>query len=389
MYLGNSQINEQFLGDTPINSIWLGQTEIWHNNYTYEISDVKINYSSGDKVLCDGSNYVYPTCTLKTYQINSDNTKTLVRTQTNRKMNSTFKYASLGRYFTVDGEGKIAFDLADYGTEDMSYQSNPFTTSIQPYLNGQTGDSLYFSAEPNVLTSSTPTGYSISTSTVNPINAGTTTVYITVYSYQLFRYYYSSGKQNNGKQSINFYIYDRDTTTGPFIASGVSETQKTLTVTKNTNKYPVLHQYRIGYISVSQDDLDNLEAAGQPAPSSVSKDDYYLNFMQYSNTSYTEKETQAIYYGSTKLTDGCTINASQNIILMNDAKKAHSDLVYQFKSSSGLTVTESKGLIHVKGITPATNGWVSITTYKSVGKEEWWMEDPEPEKTTITFNIIA
>lgn len=383
MYFGTTEINEQFLGDTPIKSIWLGPVQVWTAPYTYTISNVQLKYSDGGTYLkCDGSNYAYADCVLRTYS------GTTVKTMVSRNMNISWTYSTVGSYFKVTEDGKIYFDVNKMGTTDMSHHSNPFTTSFSTNLNGLSGGTLYLSAEPNVETYSSSIGYDIHANSVDGINNTTSSFYTTVFCEEIYRVYFKSGKQSKKTVDRNWYLYDAAITTGPFIASGTTEQRVTINCGTNTNTYPVVRHYRIGYIGVTQEDVDT----EQDPPSSLSPYDYYLDVAHFSPNSYTTGQTQALFYGATKLIEDYTIQSSEDIILVNDAEKIHKGkIIYEFsKSDATLTITQKNGLIYIKGIDSATDAWVTVTTYLPVEKEEeWWMDDPVPEKTTLTFNIFG
>lgn len=382
MYIGNTQMMELFVGDNPIKAIWLGTTKIWTYTYDYEISNVQLVYSDGGTYLkCNGSNYAYVQCTL------TKKKGTYIEGSWIRTMNINWTYSSVGSYFKVTEDGKIYFDVDKMGTTDMSHHSNPFTTSFSTNLNGLSGGTLYLSAEPNVETYSTSIGYDIHASSVDGINNTINSFYTYVYCKEVYRTYFKSGKQGEKTADKNWYLYDAAITTGPFITSGTTGQRATINCGTNTNTYPVVRHYRIGYIGVTQEDVDT----DQDPPSSVSPYDYYLDVAHFSPNSYTTDQTQALFYGSTKLTEDYTIQSSEDIILVNDAEKIHKGkIIYEFsKSDATLTITQKNGLIYITGVDSATDAWIQVTTYLPVEKEEWWMDDPVPEKTTLTFNIFG
>lgn len=383
MNLGTYPITELFLGGSPIKSIWLGTTQVWTYTYDYEISDIKLVYSDGGTYLkCNASNYAYISCTL------TKKKGTYIESTETKKLDFDFSSDVIGKYFDKGEDGTIRFSLSKYGTEDMSYHSNPFTVGLSPHFGDTHYSSVYLSAEPNVETYSTSIGYDIHANSVDGINNTTSSFYTTVFCEEIYRVYFKSGKQSKKTVDRNWYLYDAAITTGPFIASGTTEQRVTINCGTNTNTYPVVRHYRIGYIGVTQEDVDT----EQDPPSSLSPYDYYLDVAHFSPNSYTTGQTQALFYGSTKLTEDYTIQSSKDIILVNDAEKIHKGkIIYEFsKSDATLTITQKNGLIYIKGIDSATDAWVTVTTYLPVEKEEeWWMDDPVPEKTTLTFNIFG
>lgn len=379
MYIGTTQILEQFVGDTPIKSIWLGATKVWEHTYDYAISNVKLVYSNGGTYLkCDGSNYACVQCTL-TKKIG-----TTIKDSSTKNMNITWNYPNVGAYFKVNDDGKIYFDVDELGTTDMSYLNNPITTSISPYLNGISGETVYLKAEPNVETNSTYAGYDIHANDVEPLKYYSTQFSSYITCYKVYKTYYKSGKQGERKQETNWYLYNAAVSTGPFITSGSSGTRAYVNCPANTNTYPLIRHYRVGYIGVTQEDVET----DQTPPYSVSSYDYYLDVLQHSSNNYPEGTTQVLYYGSTKLTDDYTIQTSDDIIIANDA---HNDsIVYEFDSSdTTLTITQKNGIIYIKGVDSNTDAWFEVTTYIPIEKEEWWMDAPEPKKTTLLYNIYG
>lgn len=376
MYFGTTNIKEQFLGNTPIKSVWLGPTKIWSTEYTYAIENVKLNYSSGDKILCNGSNYGYITCTLKKY-IGDE----LKETLTNRRMDFEWNSPSIGAYFKKNSDGSFTFNVSEYGTYDMSFHSDPFTTSLIPYMNGLSGSTIYISAEPNAETYSSNNGYEITCSRpVDILSAYSTSFTILANCKEKIICYYKSGKSAEKKVDKTFYVYNPKVTTGPYLYSGT--TYITAYISANNNAYPVIHSYRIGHIGVTQDDIDN----NQTPPISLSNYDYYLYVAQKSKTTYESGTTQALYYGSKKMGDDYYIETSTDVMIVNDV---HSDnIVYEFETNGNIKVEQRYGIIYITGVDSNTDCYLNITTYIPKEKEEWWHDEPQQEKTTLTINII-
>ena len=73
------------------------------------------------------------------------------------------------------------------------------------------------------------------------------------------------------------------------------------------------------------------------------------------------------------------------------AREMHKDeTVYEFKcSDSSIDIKQKNGIIYVKGLTSETDCWFEVTTYIPKEKEEWWQDEPEPDKTIMTYNILG
>ena len=379
MNLGTYPITELFLGGSPIKSIWLGATQVWTYTYDYEISDINLVYSDGGTYLkCDASNYAYISCTL------TKKKGTYIESTETKKLDFDFSNDTIGNYFDKGEDGTIRFSLSKYGTQDMSYHSNPFTVGLSPHFGDTHYSSVYLYAEPNVQTYSSSMGYNIYTNDVKPINATTSYFNVYGYCYEVLRTYFKSGKTGTTETAKTWYLYPSNITTGPYMYSGSSGRRIMVECGTNPNTYPLIRSYRFGYIGVTSDDM----STDQDPPSSVSSYDYYLDVLQKSTRSYSSAVTQSLFYGMTELTDDYTIYSSTDLIIGNDAHK--DEIVYEFQcSDSSINIEQKNGIIYVKGVTSATDCWFEVTTYIPKEKEEWWQDEPEQEKTIISYNIIG
>lgn len=335
MYFGTTNIKEQFFGDTPIKSVWLGTTQVWSAPYTYQISDVSFVYSTDDgKILCDGSNYGYASCTLKTYS-----GSTLVKTETNKRMNVAFNYSTIGEYFTVDDTNKIWFNMDDYGTRDMSTHNDPLTTSLTPYINGLTGDTLYLYLQPNLLTGTTNLGYDI-TNTLNRDFLLYNQISLTLRnkSVHTVKNSYKSGKSATVSTGITEYIYSASTNTQ--LASITYNSSTSFAYEVNNTGKPILYSYRATYSSAG----------------TYTSSDEYIYIMQASST---RASTMQLYWNDTLLGDDYTIQQSTDVILMNDSHTA--DTTYDFDTDDqALIITQKGGVIYIDGVTSSTDCYVDI-----------------------------
>ena len=379
MNLGTNPITELFLGGSPIKSIWLGTTKVWEHTYDYEIKDIKLVYSDGGTYLkCDASNYAYISCTLT-----KKNGTSIESTET-KKLDFDFTFAGLGDYFDKGEDGTIRFSLSKYGTKDMSYHSNPFTVGLTPYFGDTQYSSVYFNAEPNVETSSSSIGYKIYAKDIKPINATTSYFYLYGYCYEILRKNYKSGKTGATETEKNWYLYPSNIIRGPYDYSGSTNQRVTVECGTNPNAYPLIRSYRLGYIGVSSEDM----STNPNPPSSLSNYDYYIDVLQKSTRSYSSAITQSLFYGMTELTDDYTIFSSTDLIIANDAHK--DEIVYEFKCSDNtINIEQKNGIIYVKGLASTTDCWFEVTTYIPKHKEEWWQDEPEPDKTIMTYNIYG
>lgn len=379
MNLGTYQITEQFLGSSPIKSIWLGNTKIWTYTYDYEISDIKLVYSSGTYLKCDASNYAYITGTLT-----KKKGTTIYSTQT-VKLDFDFSSDVIGDYFDKKEDGTIRFSLSKYGTEDMSYHNNHLTVGLSPHFGDTHYSSVYLSAEPNVQTYSSSIGYNIYASDVSPLKSTTTSFSTICYCYDTHRTYFKSGMTGTTEIAKPWYAYDEDVTTGPYFDSGSTGRMLYITCGSNTNNYPIVRRYRIGWMAVTQEDVDG---QWQDPPSSVSPFDYYIDVLHHSKNTYDADVTQAMYYGSTLMGDDYTIETSEDFIIANDA---HTDKIkYEFRSSdNSIKIKQKNGLIYVSGVDTSTDCWFEVITYIPKVKEEWWQDEPDQEKTILTYNILG
>lgn len=355
MYFGNIKIKEQFLGDTPIKSIWLGTSQVWSAEYTYEISNIQMKYSSGSMLLCNGANSAYITCTLKTY----DRTKTLIRTETDVKMNVECAYPTLFDYMVVDGVNLIKFNLAKYGTSDMSYFSgNNLSVQLKPYINGLTGSSVNITIEKNVPITTTYSGQinSAYSGIYKVIPSYATSVYLTLRCYERITTTYKSGKTGVVDETRTGVVINENTKT----VVGSNSYSVSAPINANQNSYPVLHCFRISEDSDAEQYLHN---------------DYYLYLMQKSNVNRTENI--CLFYGSQEVGEDYNIQSSSDIILMNDAHK--DGITYSFNSSNqSLTFEVVDGVIFIEGVTSSDEEWVTIE-----------VEDEDGNCEEITFNIIG
>lgn len=379
MNLGTYPITELFLGGSPIKSIWLGTTQVWTYTYDYEISDINLVYSDGGTYLkCDASNYAYISCTL------TKKKGTYIESTETKKLDFDFSNDTIGNYFDKGEDGTIRFSLSKYGTQDMSYHSNPFTVGLSPHFGDTHYSSVYLYAEPNVQTYSSSIGYNIYANDVKPINATTSYFSVYGYCYEVLRTYFKSGKTGTTETAKTWYLYPSNITTGPYKYSGSSDRRIMVECGTNPNTYPLIRSYRLGYIGVTSEDIET----DQDPPSSVSPYDYYLDVLQKSTRSYSSAVTQSLFYGMTELTEDYTIYSSTDLIIGNDAHK--DEIVYEFQcSDSSIDIEQKNGIIYVKGVTSATDCWFEVTTYIPKVKEEWWQDEPEQEKTIISYNIIG
>lgn len=354
MFLGNINIKEQFLGDTPIKSIWLGTTQVWSGEYTYEISNVALKYSSGDMLLCNGSNYAYISCTLKTY----DRTGTVVKTRTDMKMNIGCDYASLAEYMDIDGINRIWFNLDKYGTTDMSYFSSNLTIPLKPSINDLTGSTLNIIIEKNVPVSAKYSGQinNAECGIYKVIPSYVTSISINLNCYERTTTTYKSGKTGWEDEVCSASVINENTKT----VVGTSTYSVSAPITANSNPYPILHCFRIS------EDADVTQYL---------QNDYYLYLMQRSNVNRSNK--LALFHNSTEVYEDYYIEQSTDVILMNDAHK--DGYSYSMTSDSQtLTFYEKNGVLFIEGVTSSTDNWVTIEVEYEEGKFE-----------EITFNILG
>ena len=368
MNLGTNPITELFLGGSPIKSIWLGNTKVWSYTYDYQITNIKMVYSDGGTYLkCDASNYAYISCTLTKKKGNST-----VSTET-KKLDFDFSSALIGDYFDKTEDGTIRFSLSKYGTKDMSYQNNPFTISLKPHFGDTYYSPVYLYAEPNVETSSSSAGYKIYADNIKPITASMSFFNIYGYCYNILNKTYKSGKSGTTEVAKDWYLYKSDATTGTYECSGSTAQKGVVECGTNTNNYPIIRSYRLSYMGVS---------------STISFYDYYFDVLQKSTRLYSSAVTQSLFYGTTRMTNGFTIISSKNLTIANDAHK--DETVYEFEcNDSSLNIEQKNGIIYVKGLTSETDCWLKVTTYIPKEKEEWWQDEPEPNKTIMTYNLLG
>ena len=380
MKIGNTPIEEMFLGDTPVKGIWLGSTQVWFGNYRYEIGNIELKYSSGDRLKPDGSNYAYVTCQYSKYKNN------VLQGKWSRRMDFDFTSESIGEYFKKNGDGTFSFDVTNFGNKDMSYFSNPFTSSLIPRLNGTAWDRLYFQAEPNLLALSIRFGHNIVIGSATPMKYYSTSISVPVSCYEVFRNTYSSGiSELSGEDYSNrrtWYAYDLNDSSGLPVQSGTSRTS--ITVPANDTPCPILHQYRISPVNTTQEDIEN-----GLAPISIY--DKVLSVMQKSSAIYPTGTTQVLFHGG-RLLSGENNDVSVNGSDLYICNEVHDDqIIYEFgKGDQNLKVTQSDGIIRVSGISVGTDSWITITTYIPKEKKEWWMdEDPVQDKTVTTIQITG
>ena len=171
---------------------------------------------------------------------------------------------------------------------------------------------------------------------------------------------------------------------GPYDYSGSTNQRVTVECGTNPNAYPLIRSYRLGYIGVSSEDM----STNPNPPSSLSNYDYYIDVLQKSTRSYSSAITQSLFYGMTELTNDYTIFSSTDLIIANDAHK--DEIVYEFKCSDNtINVEQKNGIIYVKGLASTTDCWFEVTTYIPKHKEEWWQDEPKPDKTIMTYNIYG
>lgn len=353
MFIGNTQIKEQFFGDTPIKSIWLGNIQVWNNTYSYSISDIKITYSEGEKIYCNGSNYAVITCTLKTY-----NGSTLVKTETNKPMNFTFNYPNVGSYCTVNDNMKISFNLNDYGTTDLTYHSDPITTTITPFINGITGNVIQLAIEPNMLVDkqfmgNTNYGYNYIGSTIPNYS---TSIYLKLECKEVEKCIYKSGQYTLSEKAAIGYVIDEINKT--YIGSNTYGLS--VSVQANNNNFPVLYCYRI----TEHGDLDM-----------YSPNDYYYYIMQHSNVNRNNK--LSLYLDRQPITEDYYIETSTDIILMNDAHKDGYEYT-MWSSNQSLRLSQENGVIFIEGISSSCEDWVMVE-----------VDDGDGNCEEITFNILG
>ena len=378
MNLGTYPITELFLGGSPIKSIWLGTTKVWEYTYDYDIKDIKLVYSDGGTYLkCDASNYAYISCTL------TKKKGTSIESTETKKLDFDFTFVGLGNFFDKGEDGTVRFSLSKYGTKDMSQYSNPFTVGLIPHFGDTQYSTVYFAAEPNVITSSASTGYNIYAKDIKPINATASYFYFYGYCYNVSRVNYKSGKSGTTETAKNWYLYPASVISGPYEYSGSTNQSVVVECGTNPNAYPLIRSYRLGYVGITSEDI----SAGQK-PSSLSRYDYYFDVLQKSTRSYSSAVTQSLFYGMTELYNEYTFFSSTDLIIANDAHK--DEIVYEFKCSDRtIDIEQKNGIIYVKGVTSATDCWFEVITYIPKEKEEWWQDEPEPDKTIMTYNILG
>lgn len=348
MFLGNTELGGMFIGDTPIKSIWLGTTSVWTNQYTYEVRDVVIKYSSGTKVMSDRSNYAYVSCTLKTYK-----NGTLVKTETNKPMSFTWTYPSVGAYCTVTPDSKIYFN-PEYQTSNMSNHSDPLVTSLTAYLNGYNHTAqLYIYIEPNKLLTTTLRGYTSEINAdTNILEASDTRLIMFPHFYENNYCTYTSGKNNIVKTEVTCYYFDADDN---YLGECGSSIYKT--ISSNTNQYPILHQYRFSRSSTTKQ-----------------SDDVVFSRMQRSKKKYDKNRILALYdkYGN-EIVEGGSVKSEDinDVYLMNDV---HKDGVtyHAITEASELEVYEQHGVLTITNIDSSTADYVTITAnYTDENDYEW------------------
>lgn len=342
MYFGNSSLGGAFIGNAPIKTIYLGNTVAWSNPYTYAISDVKIAYSSGSKVLTDRSNYGYASCTLKTYKNGS-----LVKTEQNKRMPFNWSSTSAGltsRYCEVTDDGKIYFN-PEYQTENMSFHSDPMTLSLNPYLNGyEHANALFIQVQPNHLVSSTLQGYSTSIlPNFSVLSYNQEYLYVHTDFFENLSCTYNSGKRNITQNRLNVYYFDNN---NEHLGTCTNGTQ--LYIGTNKKDYPIVHQYRFSHSLTSYE-----------------QDDVYMYMMQRRNHRYTEDEILCLYdTDGNQLQYGDTVKSNDlnDIILLNDAHKYGT--YYEFDTdNSTISVREENGVIIISNVTSSLNNYLYITIY--------------------------
>lgn len=363
MTFGNYPITEQFFGNTPIKEVWLGNYKVWTYTYDYEISNVHLEYSDGaDRLWCDGTNYAIVVCTL------TKKKGTTISSTTTQRMTFT---ASLNQYLSVDDTGRISFNLKDYGTEDMSYHSNPLTILITPSLYEIPSTyNLYLQLEPNKLLSHTSAGWDITGSTSLPfLNYYNTSAFLTFSCHEVFYNTYLSEQTKYVKESRTGYIIDEKNHT--LIGSG--NTFYNVPVTRNNNSYPVLHQWRISQ---------------EGEPEQYLRDDFYYDIMQKSNV--TRTTPLALYWGSYQVLEDFVIAECVDFILLNDAHK--DGLHYEFEcNDSSISIIEDRGIIYINGVTSSTMASIEVTVWEDVAQpeQEWWEEpiEYEPIYYSVYFEV--
>lgn len=342
MYFGKSSLGGAFIGNAPIKTIYLGNTVAWSNPYTYAISDVKIAYSSGSKVLTDRSNYGYVSCTLKTYKNGS-----LVKTEQNKRMSfnwTALVEGSTAQYCEVTNDGKIYFNK-NWQTTDMKYHSDPMTLSLKAYLNGyEHTNTLYIQVQPNYLVSSTVQGYSTSIlPNVNILPYKQNYLYVYTDFYENVFCSYNSGKSGIEQNRLSVYYFDNNNEHLGTCTSGIQ-----LYIGTNNNDYPIVHQYRFSH-----------------SLSAYTAEDIYMYMMQRRNHIYTEDEILCLYdTDGNQLQYGDTVKSNDlnDIILLNDAHK--DGTYYEFDTdNSTISVREENGVIIISNVTSSLYNYLYITTY--------------------------
>lgn len=349
MKIGNTPIYEQFFGKTPIKNIWLGNTKVWAHTYDYEISNINLVYSDGGTYLkCDGSNKMYVSCSL------TKKKDTYIEGIYTKYMDITFTSDTMAKFCVSNGTNEYQFNVDEFGTEDMSYLSNPFTISITPSLYGITGDTLYPQIEPVLVESiqflrqeSNAAEYS----NLKYLPYYTTSFNLTYYSNKVETYYYTSNQNKDVYTTVNSYLFDGERT---LLASGSSTSNLyTQDVEQNLGEYPILYSYVVSHLSGG----------------TVADTDYEYEIMQKTNKEY--DCLLALYDYQTKCTDGYYGYGSSYLKLLNDAHTE--DIHYSFSSSiQEFVITQNNGIITIDGITSSMteNEWVDITAWTVDGREE-------------------
>lgn len=363
MNFGNYNITEQFFGNTPIKEVWLGTTKVWGYTYDYEISDVHLEYTDDeDRLWCDGTNGAYVLCTL------TKKKGTYVESSQTARMDFT---ASLPQYLSVSEDGRISFNLKDYGTTDMSYHSNPFTITITPSLYGIASSyKLYLQLEPNLLVSHTSIGWNLSGYTSNNyLSHYQTSCLFNFYCKEAFSDTYLSDMSEQVEESRTGYVMNE--ATHELIGSGTS--YYSIPLSANTNDYPILHQWRV----TSDND-----------PNQYLRDDFYYDIMQKSNV--TRTTPLALYWGSYQVLEDFVIVECVDFILLNDAHK--DGLHYEFEcNDSSINIIEDRGIIYINGVTSSTMASIKVTVWEDVAQpeQEWWEEpiEYEPIYYSVYFEV--
>lgn len=324
MYFGNTQITEMYLGTSPISEVWLGTTKVWNQGVvtTYEVVDPTLYYSSGTYLKSDASNYAYVLCTLKIYE----NGK-LKETLNTYRMNVAAEGVT-SAYLTYT-DNLLKFNIAQYGTTDMSFQNNPMSIAIIPSAYGVTGATQYLKVEPNTIVSKELYDYLCSSELSTPFLTSTQTSFtITNKNVGYYTTKYTSGKEVNSTEQLPGYLFQVNQNTGTNTLLDTTSYGGTFTVnvgSTNTSSYPKIFLYRLSHNN------------------SVS---YYDDFIYIMQKSANNTSGLQVYYGTQKV-NGWDIECSSNFYLANNGHTANT--TYTITTTDPyIYVTERNGVFFVE-----------------------------------------